>query len=188
MEHNKRDKYIRRLWARYEASSLEYKTSDLFSALASALALVSYSALALAIVSDSAFARALALDSALALVLVLVLGSALALALAFVLALALAINRHKNRSAKKSAVIRPPFSGLVRILEFLLPRKKFDSLIAGTVRDARDEVFAAVAAGQKWRARWLQVLYTGAVLVNVVSILPEFVRKVLMSCLSFRNL
>ena len=52
---------------------------------------------------------------------------------------------------------RPPGASLLRLSEFIYSRKKYETVLRPTIVDMREEYFEALAAGRKWKSRWVRV-------------------------------
>jgi DNA-binding CsgD family transcriptional regulator len=84
--------------------------------------------------------------------------SALELTLLRLVALALLVGHRP----KANALFSPPGMGLWRLAEFLCTKKTYDSVFVPLLADFHHEYFEALSRGEKWKARWLRVLYYSA--------------------------
>ncbi len=70
------------------------------------------------------------------------------------------------------AVVAPPGHRLLRFAEFAFAHRDFRLVLEPVVRDLRQEYLAALAAGRRWKARWVRLRGTWAFWSAVAGLLP----------------
>ena len=69
-------------------------------------------------------------------------------------------------------LVAPPGHRLLRFAEFAFPRRDYRLVLEPVVRDLRAEYLAALAAGRRWKARWVRLRGTWAFWSAVGALLP----------------
>ncbi len=71
-----------------------------------------------------------------------------------------------------TALVAPPGHRLLRFADFAFSRRDYRLVLQPVVGDLRGEYLAALAAGRRWKARWVRLRGTWAFWAAVVGLLP----------------
>ena len=74
--------------------------------------------------------------------------------------------------SEEVTVVAPPGHRLLRFAEFAFSRRDFELVLEPVVGDLRREYLAALAAGRRWKARWVRLRGTWAFWSAVAALLP----------------
>ncbi len=72
-----------------------------------------------------------------------------------------------------SALVAPPGHRLLRFADFAFSRRNYSLVLHPVVRDLRHEYLTALAAGRRWKARWVRLRGTWAFWSAVAGLLPR---------------
>ena len=65
----------------------------------------------------------------------------------------------ESEQPRKPQIAKPPGSKLMEFVRFLYAAKSIERIFDPIYADFCDEYFTALAAGEKWHARWIRVRY-----------------------------
>ncbi len=71
-----------------------------------------------------------------------------------------------------TVLVTPPGHRLLRFAEFACSRRDYRLVLEPVIRDLRHEYLAALAAGRRWKARWVRLRGTWAFWAAAVGLLP----------------
>jgi hypothetical protein len=65
---------------------------------------------------------------------------------------------------QQGGIVRPPGHRLLSVIEFFCPRTAYQAIVVQSAADMRQEYYEALAAGRKFKAFWVRVRGTYALL------------------------
>ena len=74
--------------------------------------------------------------------------------------------------SRAATLVAPPGYRLLRFAEFVFSRQSYRWVLEPVIGDLRREHAAALAAGRRWKARWVRLRGTWAFWAAVAGLLP----------------